>query len=251
MMTNKLIAFGVFTLLAFSTSAQRTLKTITTLNSTDFKDTAAIYKAPGGKRYHISFVSDPYQKESAAIAQKISCGASNFAGVARARAKTSYVSGQAQAFNSISDIIKSLPTDNTMRKKLNANSARIAEEMKNVSLSLNVYLFAIKKESDNDYHLIIGDNKDVSKATFLNAEVSGLPARPDAKMQKVRDYVESHFIQVCGPSYAVFSQNPIPIKISGSVFYDVDHLPGEIGPVGLQPKTSWEIHPIASITSKE
>ena len=40
---------------------------------------------------------------------------------------------------------------------------------------------------------------------------------------------------------------PIPVQIVGSLFFDVDHQPGEVGPVGMKPKTSWEIHPVSDI----
>lgn len=225
-------------------------KVVNNLNSAKLKDTAVVYKSPDGNRYHVSFANDPYEKENNTAITVITSIAPNFEGKARAKAKTSYVTGPTLSFNSINALINSLTADSVIRKKLNENSPRIKDEMKNVRLS-NAYLFAIKKESDNDYHLIIGDNKDLTKATLLNAEVSGLPAHANAKMKQVRAYVEAHLVDVGGSSYAVFTKNPIPIQISGSVFYDVDHVPGEIGPVGLQPKTSWEIHPIASLTFKD
>jgi hypothetical protein len=117
-----------------------------------------------------------------------------------------------------------------------------------VRLLKDTYLYAFKKESDNDYHVIIGDNIDPKKATYFNAEVSGLPVPVDKRFQTVRAAFEKQFVQVCNSNYAIFSANPIKITIEGSIFFDVDHKPGQIGPAGFQPLTTWEIHPISKIT---
>lgn len=243
-----LCCIAIFCLFSTCTFAQGHLDTLKTLNTNNYKGASAIYKAPNGKHYEVSFQNDPFEKPM--VGATVACGATGFAGSARAQAKTTYVNGQPISFNTIADLIKALTPDNTVRKKLNTHSPRIADEMKNVSLSNGIYLFAIKNESDHDYHIIIGDNKDYTKATLFNVEISGLPAVSNPTIQQVRTYFEKNFVQVCGPQYAVFTKNPIPITIGGSVFYDVDHQPGQIGPVGLQPKTSWEIHPIATIAIK-
>ncbi|MFL6414788.1 MAG: hypothetical protein ACJ74Y_03860, partial [Bryobacteraceae bacterium] len=39
----------------------------------------------------------------------------------------------------------------------------------------------------------------------------------------------------------------IPVQVVGSLFFDVDHPTGEVGPLGLKPQTSWEIHPVSDI----
>jgi hypothetical protein len=36
---------------------------------------------------------------------------------------------------------------------------------------------------------------------------------------------------------------PIAVDLTGSVFFDVDHPAGAIGPAGLKPSSAWEIHP--------
>ncbi len=40
---------------------------------------------------------------------------------------------------------------------------------------------------------------------------------------------------------------PTPVTITGSLFYDIDHQPGVVGPVGWRPRTTWEVHPITEI----
>ena len=35
--------------------------------------------------------------------------------------------------------------------------------------------------------------------------------------------------------------------VCGSLFYDISHSPGTVGPQGLRPGTAWEIHPVTSI----
>ena len=50
-------------------------------------------------------------------------------------------------------------------------------------------------------------------------------------------------------SYLRF-EDPVLVRITGSLFYDVDHEPGVVGsftPPSRVPATSWEIHPITEI----
>lgn len=243
---SKLISSLIFILCSFMATSQPIKDTITELK-TD-RTGQAIYKAPNGKTYKVRFVSDPSVPFSP---QTLKCGEDIYSGKDRAAAKTSYVKGiSTTSFNSIAQMLASLPSDATIRPKLTTKSKRIADENKNVRLDKNIFLYAMKSESDNDYHIIVGDNKTLSKATLLNIEISGVPASGNAAIQKVRDFFETNFVKLCGTKYAVFTGNPIPIKISGSVFYDVDHPAGQVGPTGLRPKTSWEIHPIADITMK-
>ena len=241
----KFILSIIFILSSFIAGSQ--IKDTITVLKTD-RTKPAIYKAPNGKLYKVTFVSDP----SAPFGiETLKCGEDTYSGRDRAIAKTSFVKGvTTTSFNSISQLIASLTPDAAIRQKLTRKSKRISDEQKNVRLEKNIFLYAMKSESDNDYHIIVGDNKTLSKATLLNIEISGVPKTGNAAIQKVRDFFETNFVQLCGTKYAVFTGNPIPIKISGSVFYDVDHPAGQVGPTGLRPKTSWEIHPIAAITMK-
>lgn len=40
---------------------------------------------------------------------------------------------------------------------------------------------------------------------------------------------------------------PVPVEITGPLFFDVDHDAGVVGPQGHRPKTAWEIHPVMDI----
>ena len=208
----------------------------------------AIYKAPDGKCYKVEFQAEgmDFVENEAAILPN--CVDSSFAGAARKAAKTAFVVAKTEDFKTVSALIKALPKDAVIRTKVNSNSNRVADEKRNVRLQTDTYLFAFKKESDNDYHVIIGDNKDPKKATFFNAEISGLPKTSTKTFQAVRTAFEKQFVDVCSNRYVVFTANPIKIQIEGSVFFDVDHSPGQVGPAGFQPLTTWEIHPISKIT---
>ena len=109
----------------------------------------------------------------------------------------------------------------------------------------------MKKESDNDYHVIIGDNVKKTKATFFNIEISGVPKTGNAAnkkaLQTIRDFFEDNFVQLCGSKYAIFDSNPVPVSVQGSVFFDIDHKAGVVGPIGFRPKAAWEIHAVSAI----
>ena len=243
----KLFILPAFFLSILHLTAQVKPDTITNFQNQNLKK--AIFKAPNGKTYKVQFRAEKFvQLEADAINLVVNCTDSVFVGQDRKAAKTSFATTPTVDFTSIAALFNSLPKDAVMQTKVTKNSSRVPVENKNVRLKNNIYLLAFKKESDNDYHVIIGDNKDFKKATLLNAEISGLPAPLVKQFQMVRNAFEKQFVQVCSNSYAIFTANPISIQIEGSVFYDIDHKPGQIGPAGLQPKTSWEIHPIAKIT---
>lgn len=219
--------------------------TITNLSNPNYKQ--AVYKSPDGKFYKIKFADDPFNDARPEdIITSANCLDSTFAGTARKIAKTSVVKAPIEDFATVSALLKALASDAVVRPKLKSNSLRIAEEKHYVRLMKDTYLYAFKKESDNDYHLIIGDHKDRRKATFFNIEISGLAT--DKTFSVVRAVFEKRFIQVCSMGYIAFAQNPIKIQVEGSTFFDVDHKPGQIGPAGFQPATNWEIHPISKIT---
>ena len=45
-------------------------------------------------------------------------------------------------------------------------------------MAVEGYIFAASKESDNDFHLIVGDKDCAEGGCFINVEVSGLPQDP-------------------------------------------------------------------------
>ncbi len=249
MPTLKIFIFLLFYITPFLSIAQTNRDTIVTLKN---QTKRAFYKAPNGKIYPVKFIADSNEPFSTESAQ---CGEDEFSGTDRAKAKTSFVRGVPfKSFASIAALAASLTKDSEMKAKLKRTSPRIAEEKKNVRLRNNIFLYAMKKEGDNDYHVIIGDNAVKSKATFFNVEISGVPqtgtAANKTAIQTIRDFFEDNFVELCGSKYAVFSAKPIPIAIEGSMFFDVDHSAGTVGPNGFRPKTAWEIHPVSKITFK-
>jgi hypothetical protein len=132
-----------------------------------------------------------------------------------------------------------------------ASSRRIDEEMRNVTVSGWVH-FA-KVEEDNDYHLIVGTTPNLRTARFLNVEVSGLPphnASSYGRLKQARDEFESVFGDAMrSGGYTQFE--PTHVFISGSLFYDIDHPAGVVGPSGYRPQTAWEIHPVSALLLAE
>jgi hypothetical protein len=134
-----------------------------------------------------------------------------------------------------------------------ANSTRIAEEERNVSV--DGWIHYAKKEADNDYHVLVGTSKDVNQAQLINVEISGLPPH-DSKafdvLKGLRDDFESLFELVLPKMHgSKFPQvTPTHVRVTGSMFYDIDHAAGAVGPTGHRPKSSWEIHPVTKITAE-
>jgi hypothetical protein len=128
-----------------------------------------------------------------------------------------------------------------------ATSGRVTEEQQNVVVT--AFLYASSKEPDNDVHCIFGTAPGQPKQ-FLNIEVSALPVSGPARAQlkTVRDKFKEFFGQTHLPDkgFSKFDP-PIPVKITGSTFFDIDHPPGAVGPTGFKPDTAWEIHPVTDI----
>jgi len=176
-----------------------------------------------------------------------------FAGLSRRNAKTSVSGGSMATFSRLNDLLDSLPSDSTMRSPSagiarGADSDRVQVENKNVTV--DAWLYAASYEDDNDFHLIIG-NRARAGTRFMNVEVSGIPlsGMPDRDvLMTVRDQFEDVFDGVPGDAY-MFADPPIPVRVSGSLFFDIDHAAGGVGPGSLRNRirTAWEIHPITNI----
>ena len=131
-----------------------------------------------------------------------------------------------------------------------ADSARLPEEQ--TVVVVKAFLYAASKESDNDFHCIVGTEPG-SNVRFMNVEVSGLPAgnaRFFSVLKKARDEFKLFFTSggeaLPTGGYEKYDP-PIPIQLTGSVFFDVDHVPPAVGPPGMKPLTAWEIHPVSDI----
>ena len=168
-------------------------------------------------------------------------------------------------YTNLGDLIDILPNDAAMRHKypdLNKKQSgfpekRETEELRNVEV--DCWIHAVKFEDgrgsnpgDNDFHVIIGNSPDTSHATYMTAEVSGLPA--SGKNLPVLKNARKIFLQIFrGMTITTSFKRISPAKkanLSGSLFFDGDHKAGCgacPGPGWAKPETVWEIHPIYSV----
>lgn len=176
-----------------------------------------------------------------------------FAGEHRGSAKTSIADAPVESFADLAAFIATLPGDVQMRMLgigEEWESDRVMQEKRNVEV--NAFLYAVKFEEDHDYHVIVGSDPAGPDLIFFNVEVSGLPepASPHrATLDTARTTFEDFFAQIgvtLKSSYVKFPEG-IPVRLRGSLFFDVDHLAGVVGPQGMRPQTAWEIHPVTEI----
>ena len=188
----------------------------------------------------------------------LACVSDIFAGKVRKYAKTVPHSGRAKTFSSIADLLEWLPSDSSMKfhePKIDRSEAsqRVAEEQKNVLLK-EVWLMAIYREDDNDFHLILCDQKEYDgEAALFSAEIAGLPdastvsAKTMGEQMKVRNALISRLGNLnCGRTY-ILKKGGLPIRIKGSLFFDIHHAGQVHGRQGLYPKSAWEIHPVTEL----
>jgi hypothetical protein len=190
----------------------------------------------------------------------------------RKAVKTSVAPGSAARIADLGALLDSLPPDSTMRKNYGLKARTIAqkrrppkgvigpqtrfpEERKNVVVPC--WLCAVKfetgqKDSDNDCHVILSStaNPAAQSARFMTAEVSGLPTggKDVARLKAARQQLVALFRKVPLGNRFYQPSPPIKVRVTGSLFFDGDHTPGNIGPVGRRPSTTWEIHPVTAIT---
>jgi hypothetical protein len=182
-------------------------------------------------------------------------GPDEYVGRDRGKAKTSIAAGPIKAYESLGDLLDELPSDTKMLTrdpplKRDTDFDRVPEENRNVTI--RGWLYAAKKEADNDFHLIVGTDPSKESIRYMTMEITGLPTRePDrAKLQVPREafkqFLRDHQVRVISIGYIRF-EPPVPVRITGSLFYDLDHPPGAVGPRDLRARTSWEVHPITEI----
>ncbi len=215
----------------------------------------------GGPTYHImrTTETDAYEKTptavdlskllrtkgappSAALAkavQKKPSTGDNYAGTDRKAAKLSKAQGAAKAFGDLKDLIASLVPESTMIKhkppiKKVATSGRVKEEQRNVNVS--AFLYASSREADNDFHLIVGRDHKLTPEMYMTMEVSGLPPKTDpaldfTDLNAARSAFKKFFgAKLPGAGYD-FYDPPIPVKIEGSLFFDMTHATGPSHPL--------------------
>jgi hypothetical protein len=180
-----------------------------------------------------------------------------FKGKFRPEAKTSYARAHKEKATDVESLLNSLPTDAQMTglhhelvakdKKRQNHEPRIPEEKRNVTV--NAWLYWVGHQSDNDYHLILGDTSELTSQTvFMNAEIAGLPpAKPSAQpFVRLRDDLRKAL--ATSPNKKGAFVNPLTVRVTGSLLWDGEHrYPHNVGPkkpVDIRPKKAWEIHPI-------
>jgi hypothetical protein len=179
----------------------------------------------------------------------------SFLGSDRRAAKLSIVAGAAVDFNDIKVLVDSLPSESVMvhhTPKIlhDPKSKRVNEEKRNVRL--RAWIYAASRESDNDFHLIVGRKSGESRM-FMTMEVSGLPAAnasSRATIEKVRNAYKAFFVGALPGSGYDFYDPPIPVEIGGSLFFDITHVTGgRPGPQDLRPDMPvvWEVHPVTHL----
>jgi hypothetical protein len=178
-----------------------------------------------------------------------------FTGTDRLLPKTTIVDAEVEEFPTVASLVKQILSKNPDSKMADmgitrATDDRVEAEMRNVRV--RGFIHAFKKEGDNDYHVILGDGPDADAPVYLNVEVSGIPVGGTNANRKrlaaVRDQFKQAFnLGATGPAGYKRPHEPIPVRVTGSLFWDVDHKPGAVGPADLKPKSAWEIHPVSAI----
>jgi hypothetical protein len=158
----------------------------------------------------------------------------------------------------IGSLLSSLPADAVMRPVLDASApgmaattspaaaGRLPAEQQNVVVP--GYLCYVRKEGDNDYHLILGSTADAS-ATYMTAEVSGLPSG-GSDVDTLRQ-VRGQLAALLGFEPGTGDYHPVnppkSVLVTGSLFFDGGHVPGEVGPDNAKTQQVWEIHPVTDL----
>ncbi len=163
-----------------------------------------------------------------------------------------------EPYQDIESLLSSLPPDAAMRPRLDASgpaltepmsaaaSSRLPEEQHNVTVP--AYLRYVRKETDNDYHLILGSTADAA-ATYMTAEVSGLPSGGIDldTLTQVRNQLVTLLGHEPGPDTYQALIPPPSVSVTGSLFFDGGHVPGEVGPDQARTQAVWEIHPVTDL----
>ncbi|MFI5298409.1 MAG: hypothetical protein ACHREM_09945 [Polyangiales bacterium] len=199
-------------------------------------------------------------------AASLDANGDDFCKVDRKLPKTTPWSGEAHALRledllarfktgRLSDAVMRSP-DHVPRMTTKPDFGRVVEEQENVVVE--GWALAASKESDNDFHVILGSEKTLAddgspdRWKLINIEVSGLSPVGTSGRQllvDVRKTFKAYFVPTVADSQGrgFVALEPVHLRVTGSLFFDVDHLPGAVGPGKLKPMTSWEIHPITHL----
>jgi hypothetical protein len=217
------------------------------LESTESMEDGGLLSPEAGGNRMVDPNLTPQQK--ARIRQN-ECVNARFAGLSRSKVKTTFTQNNPRTYLSLPQFLNTLFPDSDMKPVVRALSKpyaqRAIQEDKMVTVK-NVFLLAYAREEDNDYHLILTNS---NRTIFFNAELSGLPANSANAYQtlkRVRTKFESFPGGINCGNYTFLSTPLKILSIKGSLFFDVDHPAGRVGPSGSRPATAWEIHPVTEI----
>lgn len=182
--------------------------------------------------------------------------AAEFDGNDRRASKISISPGSVEDY-ALTDLLTQLPKDYDMHHHhhppvtKSRDSERFPEELHNVRVE--GWIYAAKIEDDNDFHIILGSRKSSTNCKYLNCEVSGLPDVDSPDYPTLKN-VRLQFFHIWGDQFPGDNYDPFPqsqrihVIVEGSLFYDIDHPAGRVGPTGFRPTTAWEIHPVTKLT---
>jgi hypothetical protein len=200
------------------------------------------------------FDQEPIKRVGAAVLKNANIPDTDaFHGTARKIAKTTIFAGEPKTIDSVAALHAWMTPKADMLALMipkGPDSDRVKQEQFNVTVP--AFIYAFRKEDDNDYHVIIGDAPGTPNPRYMNSEVSGIPVEGTeanrAKLWDVRKAFKGAFqLGDEGPKTYFRPQPPVPVRITGSIFWDVDHEKQVVGPSDFKPKDAWEVHPISAI----
>lgn len=180
-----------------------------------------------------------------------------FTGKYRKTAKTTFTSVPVETFPTLETLFAPLTPDHVMvaqfpelRGTRGNDTPRVAPERRNVKVQ--AWLYWAERESDRDFHVILGNTAQLTSATlFMNTEVSGLPEANPTKRPFPQRQRDIRAILAKHPHRRGLFVNPVPVEVTGSLFWDGQHrAPRTVGPEGLRPTKAWEIHPIRKLVER-
>ncbi|HEX8709043.1 MAG TPA: hypothetical protein VF723_12420 [Pyrinomonadaceae bacterium] len=244
------------------------------------------FTSPTGKSFTILRTSEmnPYEEGAQAGRERFAAMSAaltvtvgdDYRGSDRMAAKLSAPGADIEEFDDLEDLLASLPSIEEMVAHeppitLGPDSRRVHPEKRNVRV--RAFLYAAKREKDNDFHLIVGRRANAAPKMFMTMEISGLPdtanphyeesGLPDPsapsykrtvkKIERARKAFKDYF----GPEVPKLGYDfypHLPILIEGALFFDMTHSSGQRpGPEKLRPDmpTIWELHPVTGLVFEE
>jgi hypothetical protein len=165
-----------------------------------------------------------------------------------------------EIFDDLQDLIASLTPEAKMKAhkpkiSIGKTSERVKEENRNIHV--DAFIYAASRESDNDFHLIIGRDPSDLPEVYMTMELSGLPPKNAASFEQLndaRDAFKQFFDDNAGGNLPGLSYDfydpPLAVTVEGSLFWDATHATGSRpGPASLKSHMPviWEVHPISKI----